>query len=703
MCDQNRDSVEKPLRKHFGFVNVPAAGHINPTLPLVEELVRRGHRVSYATGHSMLARVEAVGAEPVPLPTGIFDPKLLANVDLFHESLARTLEHFIADAQNTFPHLFEHFEHDRPDAVCYDGMAFAGRVLADKLAIPGISLIPHFAGHENFSLREQFKHPRFVDFCRSMAEFTAEHGLTTDLQPMGGSPSPLNLVFIPRRFQIAAGSFDERFCFLGPSLGQRADEQWQPRHGDAPLLFISLGTVFNDRPEFYQMCFEAFGNSHWQVAMAVGDHVDMGEFEQAPENFEVRRSFPQPAVLRHATAFLTHAGMNSTMESLYYAVPLVAVPQMFEQSLNARRVEQLGLGRRLGLDQLTAKRLRAAVDQAAADENVRANLTTMQHALHDCGGAVAGADALEAHLSDHRGTRDVTTTNSTTASARGRVSDFHRFMIDTGRGRIAGLRTYPSVENGFRRAVITVGGLADKKERWAALSRKIARAGYDVCSYDHLGLHESDGPDCSAYYTIESMADDLLSVVDQMVSSRDSIHLVGFCFGGFVARELAARFPHRVRSLVLLGSGLSMSSSCAPAFHEQVEEGLAGGGADWMFDKVREAALQAGISHRTMERFRGSFRAPQAGFIAGFSRAVAEYRVCEIRPDLPILVVHGSADDVWAAPTQQVMADQLGAQLAVIEGAGHYTGDTHPTATADTLMRFWQHVELQARVPVPTP
>lgn len=395
MCDENRDSV----RRHFGFVNVPAVGHVNPTLPLVEELVRRGHRVSYATGPSMLARVEAVGAEPVPLPIGLSNLNLLADVDFFPENFSRTAEHFLVDAQSSFPLLLEHFAHDRPDAVCYDGLAFAGRLLAEKLAIPGISLVPHFAGHENFSLCEQFKHPRLAAFCRSIAEFAAEYGVTTDLRPTGGSPSPLNLVFIPKQFQIASGRFDERFCFLGPSLGQRAEVQWQPMHGDAPLLFISLGTVFNDRPEFYRMCFEAFGDSRWQVAMAIGDHVDLAELGQVPENFEVRSFFPQPAVLRHAIAFLSHAGMNSTMESLYYAVPLVAVPQMFEQSLNARRIEQLGLGRRLVLDELTTEQLRTVVNEVAADEDVRANLIGMQRALHDCGGAVAGAEALETHLS----------------------------------------------------------------------------------------------------------------------------------------------------------------------------------------------------------------------------------------------------------------------------------------------------------------
>jgi UDP:flavonoid glycosyltransferase YjiC (YdhE family) len=50
--------------------------------------------------------------------------------------------------------------------------------------------------------------------------------------------------------------------------------------------------------------------------------------------------------------------MNSTMESLYFAVPLVAFPLQPEQEANARRVEDLGLGRRLPLDGLSPDLIR---------------------------------------------------------------------------------------------------------------------------------------------------------------------------------------------------------------------------------------------------------------------------------------------------------------------------------------------------------
>jgi MGT family glycosyltransferase len=205
----------------------------------------------------------------------------------------------------------------------------------------------------------------------------------------------LNLVFLPRRFQYAGDSFDDRFVFVGPSVdGREGADGWQPPAPGTRLLFISLGTAMNNRPEFFRLCLEAFGGTGWQVVMAIGDQVDRAGLGPIPANFEVRPYFPQPAVLGRATAFLTHSGMNSTMESLVAEVPMVSVPQMGEQAANGRRVEELGLGRRLP-EEPTADVLRETVDAVADDPSIRANLADMAKVIGEAGGAPAAADALE--------------------------------------------------------------------------------------------------------------------------------------------------------------------------------------------------------------------------------------------------------------------------------------------------------------------
>ncbi|MEV6413905.1 nucleotide disphospho-sugar-binding domain-containing protein [Kribbella sp. NPDC051718] len=114
---------------------------------------------------------------------------------------------------------------------------------------------------------------------------------------------------------------------------------------------------------------------------------------------ELRRPpvLPQPAVLEHADVFLSHAGMNSVMESLLNQVPLATYPQTAEQSANADRVTELGLGRRLQND-ITPDILRTTINELTTDTTIRNNLATMADHIQAAGGPTGAADALEAYL-----------------------------------------------------------------------------------------------------------------------------------------------------------------------------------------------------------------------------------------------------------------------------------------------------------------
>jgi MGT family glycosyltransferase len=163
------------------------------------------------------------------------------------------------------------------------------------------------------------------------------------------------------------------------------------------VALVSLGTGYNDRPGFYRTVLRAAADRPWQVVLAVGD-VDPEVLGPTPPNVEVCRQVPQLAVLRHARVFVTHAGMGSTMESLHFGVPMVAVPQMAEQRANADRIAELGLGRVLPAGEVTESTLGEAVEKVAGDAGVRERLTWMRGELAAAGGATAAADAVEGLL-----------------------------------------------------------------------------------------------------------------------------------------------------------------------------------------------------------------------------------------------------------------------------------------------------------------
>ncbi|MBW0104998.1 glycosyl transferase [Pseudonocardia sp. KRD-291] len=394
------------MSRHFAFVSMPAHGHVNPTLPLVTELVRRGHRVSYATGATMLETVRAAGADPVEVPFRMPDgpPPMTGDAPADPQDTARRMQAFATSVEDTFPVLTELFGADRPDALCGDVMSPVTGLVAQQLTLPHVALNPSFANNEHFDLRRDVlgdspaaaaAKEAFGALGERIATFARSRGLRHDASSFG-APGELNLVFIPRGFQPAGDTFDDSFVFLGPSVrGRGGDAGWEPRDPDAPLLLVSLGTVFNARPDFFRLCADAFGGTRWQVVMAVGDRIDPTGIGDLPDNVEVHAHVPQVRVLERADAFVTHNGMNSTMEALYLGVPQVGVPQMPEQDMNARRVQELGCGRRLDPDTIDARTLTETVDAVAGDPEVRAGCERLSRELQAGDGPAAGADALE--------------------------------------------------------------------------------------------------------------------------------------------------------------------------------------------------------------------------------------------------------------------------------------------------------------------
>jgi MGT family glycosyltransferase len=383
------------------FVCLAGHGHVTPTLPLVAELVRRGHRVEYACGPEFREAIGQAGAHWVAMP-GL--APFVPPAQVGPEIVALWFRHFFAGLAATYPVLLAHCRAHRPDAVVYDATNWPARLVARRMGLRAVRTIPNLAENETYSQVNEALNtglegdPQMAAFADDVAAFAAAHGADIDVAGIMDVVEDLNLVFVARAFQPAGDSFDDRFRFVGAMIGEREQVQsWSSPHAELPLLFVSLGSIFTDRPVVYRTCVEAFGDGHFQVAMTIGD-VDPADVGPLPPTVQVASWFPQLAVLRQARAFITHAGMNSTMEALYYGVPMLALPQMPEQAVNADRLAALGLGVKLDPQAITADALRSAVDQVTVSPVIQANLHRMQAEVRDAGGAEAGAQAIEEYL-----------------------------------------------------------------------------------------------------------------------------------------------------------------------------------------------------------------------------------------------------------------------------------------------------------------
>ncbi|WSB11128.1 macrolide-inactivating glycosyltransferase [Streptomyces cyaneofuscatus] len=397
--------TESP-RAHIAMFSIAAHGHVNPSLEVIRELVRRGHRVSYAIPASFADKVAATGAEPViytsTLPTDD-DP------EAWGTELIDNIEPFLADAIQALPQLIAAFDGDEPDLVLHDITSYPARVLAHRWGVPAVSLWPNLVPWEGYEKEvgepmtaELKQTERGQAYYARFESWLAGNGL-------GHVPSDdfvarprRGLVLIPEALQPNADRVDRAmYTFVGACQGDRADQgEWERPAGAGKVLLVSLGSSFTKQPAFYRECVAAFGDlPDWHVVLQIGAHVEAAELGDVPANVEVHAWVPQLAVLKQADAFITHAGAGGSQEGLATGTPMVAVPQAVDQFGNADMLQALGVARHIPMEEADAATLREAVLVLTGDPEVAERSARLREQMAKEGGTPRAADLIEAELS----------------------------------------------------------------------------------------------------------------------------------------------------------------------------------------------------------------------------------------------------------------------------------------------------------------
>jgi MGT family glycosyltransferase len=382
---------------HIAMVSIPEPGHVNPSLEVIRELVRRGHRVTYANDPAYGEIVAGTGAELKAYRSTL--PGMAWTDDPIDG-----LTVFLDDAVAMLPQLQAAYDDDRPDLFLYDIAGAPARLLGQQWGIPAVQLSPTFVAWEGYEeemapMVEAIRSdPRGADYYdRFTAWLTANRSPVTDSTAFQGRPDRC-VVLIPRAMQPHADRVNEEVStFAGPIFGDRGT--WERPAGNARVLLVSLGSEFTDHPEFYRRCVEAFGGlPGWHTVLQIGRHVDPAALGSVPATVDVQPWVAQLAVLRKADAFLTHGGMGGSVEGLYSGTPMLVAPQAADQFDNAERLVALGVARRVDTATSTAADLRAALLELTTDPEVRARASALRDELHAESGAARAAALIEAEL-----------------------------------------------------------------------------------------------------------------------------------------------------------------------------------------------------------------------------------------------------------------------------------------------------------------
>ena len=381
------------------FFGIPAHGHTNPTLGVVRELVSRGHQVYYYSYDIVREKIESAGAKFISCD--VYD----AEHNLTHKDSARVGKDIVFSTKllvDTTLALYDkvctEMEGLKPDCIVADSMALWGKAVALKLDIPFVSSTTTFAFNQHSAkvikqsfgdlLKMLISAPKIARQVKRLRDYG--YPVKNILDIIGSDDNTHTIVYTSPEFQPCSDTFSDKFAFVGPSIRDSVEEVHKNK---GKLIYISMGTVNNDMSEFYSTCITAFRDTEYQVIMSVGNLVSVKNLGDVPENISVLPSVDQIAVLKKADVFVSHCGMNSVSESLYFEVPLVMLPQTSEQKGVAEKVMQFGAG--VKLDKADIGSLRRAVAEVLADDKYKENAGKISESFRNSSGAKGAADKIE--------------------------------------------------------------------------------------------------------------------------------------------------------------------------------------------------------------------------------------------------------------------------------------------------------------------
>ena len=376
---------------------IPAHGHTNPTLGLVKELTDAGHQIYYFSFELFREKIEQAGAVFIGCDGYDLDldMKDQNNADRVGKDKVFATELLVSSTLALDEMTTEKVAEIKPDIIVSDSVAFWGKLVAMKHGIPYVSSTTTFAFNKYSA---KYMQESAWDIVRMLAAMPKINKHLKRLREKGYPVKGIldivqndndtnTIVYTSDYFQPCADTFSDRYHFIGPSIRPISEPVAKTAE---KTVYISMGTI-NQNLEFYRNCIHALGQTDWQVIISMGTNPE--HFENLPENIEIHESVDQMAVLSIADAFVTHCGMNSASEGLYFQVPLVLFPQTPEQGAVAKRAAELGAG--VMLESISEEDVMKAITEVLTDPSYKENAVRISDSFKACGGAAEARAFLE--------------------------------------------------------------------------------------------------------------------------------------------------------------------------------------------------------------------------------------------------------------------------------------------------------------------
>jgi zeaxanthin glucosyltransferase len=415
----------------IGFVSMPFVGHLNPMTTLARRLHSRGHEVAFIGVPDVEPFARGAGLDFVPFceneyPAGSIT-KLLRPVSKLHGLEAvrwsireRNIDLFSAASK----HLPQKLSETGIDALVIDVIHTFLELVPMSLGMPYVQVStglhldfsgttppfffswPHETTPEALTRNlEGIKAAGeiFAPVVPAAMSYAEKVGLQIDWSDFTATTSKLAVMTqTPKEFDFPGIPWPAQFHYTGPfhDIEGRGPISfpWEKLNGN-PLVYASMGTLVNGLERVYKIILQALGPlSDIQVVLSVGANVKLDDLGTIPSNVIVVRKAPQLELLKRAALCITHAGLNTALESLAQGVPMVAIPSAYDQPGVAARVAYHGVGEFIELEDLTAERVQWLSQEVLENPSYREKARWFQNVIAQTRGLDAAADVIERAL-----------------------------------------------------------------------------------------------------------------------------------------------------------------------------------------------------------------------------------------------------------------------------------------------------------------
>jgi zeaxanthin glucosyltransferase len=412
----------------IGFVSMPLSGHLNPMTALARRLQSLGNEVVFFGVPDVEPFARAASLDFVPYgeteyPAGSID-KIYSSVAKLHgfEAVRHSCMDLNPDLTRvTFDYLAEKLATTGIEALVIDTIHFFIELVPLSMSIPYVHIwnVLHldFSGATPACIfscpldttpeglnRNTVNLHKLGAILGPMAEIARSYaervGLKIDWNDPAATVSKLAVITqTPKEFDFPGIPWPAQFHYAGPFHDEegraRVPFPWE-KLTDKPLIYAALGTLVNGLTDVYKHILEAIEPlEDVQVVLSVGKNINPRNLGPIPSNTIVVRSAPQIELLKRAALCITHAGLNTTLESLAHGVPMVAIPIGYDQPGTAARIAHHGTGEFIEVDEITTDRLRGLIKKVLLDPSYHERADYFQMVISKTRGLDVAADIIE--------------------------------------------------------------------------------------------------------------------------------------------------------------------------------------------------------------------------------------------------------------------------------------------------------------------